>query len=674
VRKLIVCVLLLAAAAPIAAQTAEEPIEMEEVIVTAHPLSAEGLAQAGLVLEGAALSRNLSANIGETLVRQPGIHNSSFGNAAGRPVIRGLSGPRVRIMEDRLDTLDVSVTSADHATTVDAFVADRIEVLKGPSTLLYGSGAIGGVVDVHTGRIPHSLNEDVTGGIEARIEDSTEQVSTVGELDFGAGPMSFHVDGFYRDANDYDIPGCVESDELRASEGGEECEVDGTLPGSNLETWGGAFGGSYIGSRGFIGFSVSRYSNDYGLPGGHGHEEEEGEEEEAEDGTPTIDLDQTRYDFEAGLEDPFQGFSSLNVRIAYNDYEHEEIEPNGEIATEFDNKAWDSRFELSHREVFEFTGSFGLQYADKNFSAVGEEAFIEPVDTTAVAAFWVGQRAFSAFDLETGLRAESVEHDPASGSEDDFTVYSASLGVVVPFASAWEFGLQSDFSERAPVPEELYSNGPHLATQSFEIGNPDLDEEQALSLAATIGYLSDAWYLNASAYVTEFSDFIYQFATGEEEDGLPVQQYTQDDATFFGFEMDGGIRAAAFDAGSLWLNAMFDYVDAELDIDGNDNIPRLPPWRIGFGAALDWHRVTARIDYMYVNEQDDVSEFELQTDDYEDLRIYLATGLPVRFGEFEMFVQGKNLTDDEQRYHASFIKDFAPQPGRTIEAGIRMRF
>ena len=450
--------------------------------------------------------------------------------------------------------------------------------------------------------------------------------------------------------------------------------MDGTLPGSNLETWGGAFGGSYIGSRGFIGFSVSRYSNDYGLPGGHGHEEEEGEEEEAEDGTPTIDLDQTRYDFEAGLEDPFQGFSSLNVRIAYNDYEHEEIEPNGEIATEFDNKAWDSRFELSHREVFEFTGSFGLQYADKNFSAVGEEAFIEPVDTTAVAAFWVGQRAFSAFDLETGLRAESVEHDPASGSEDDFTVYSASLGVVVPFASAWEFGLQSDFSERAPVPEELYSNGPHLATQSFEIGNPDLDEEQALSLAATIGYLSDAWYLNASAYVTEFSDFIYQFATGEEEDGLPVQQYTQDDATFFGFEMDGGIRAAAFDAGSLWLNAMFDYVDAELDIDGNDNIPRLPPWRIGFGAALDWHRVTARIDYMYVNEQDDVSEFELQTDDYEDLRIYLATGLPVRFGEFEMFVQGKNLTDDEQRYHASFIKDFAPQPGRTIEAGIRMRF
>ncbi|MGD9342286.1 MAG: TonB-dependent receptor plug domain-containing protein, partial [Chromatiales bacterium] len=380
-KNLIACGLLLAASAPVTAQTPEEPMEMEELTVIAHPLSAEGLAQAGLVVEGETLTRNLSANIGETLHRLPGVHNSSFGNAAGRPVIRGLSGARVRIMEDRLDSLDVSVTSADHATTVDAFVADRIEVLKGPSTLLYGSGAIGGVVDVHTGRIPHYRPDELTGGIEARAEDSTEQVSTVGELDFGAGPMAFHVDGFYRDANDYDIPGCVESDELRAAEGGEACEEDGTLPGSELETWGAALGGSWIGDRGFVGIAVSRYDSDYGLPGGHGHEheEDEGEEhdEEEEEGNPTISLDQTRIDLEAGLENPFRGFSSANLRIAYNDYDHEEIEPNGEVATEFDNKAWDSRFELTHREVLDFTGAIGLQYSDKNFSAVGEEAFIE---------------------------------------------------------------------------------------------------------------------------------------------------------------------------------------------------------------------------------------------------------------------------------------------------------
>jgi iron complex outermembrane receptor protein len=296
------------------------------------------------------------------------------------------------------------------------------------------------------------------------------------------------------------------------------------------------------------------------------------------------------------------------------------------------------------------------------------------VDTTAAALFWVGQRSFSGFDLETGVRVESVEHDPSVGGDDDFTVYSASLGLVIPFGTAWELGLQSDYSERAPVPEELYSDGPHLATNAYEIGNPDLDEEQAINFAATLGYTSDTWYLNASAYYTEFSDFIYQFATGEEEDELPVQQYDQDDATFYGFDMSGGFRAATFDGGSLWLNGMFDIVEAELDIDGNDNVPRLPPWRIGVGASLDWHRISARIDYLYVDEQDDVSEFELPTDDYEDLRIFISTHVPSRFGEFELFVQGKNLTDDEQRYHTSFIKDFAPQPGRTFEGGIRMRF
>ena len=218
--------------------------EIEEVVVFAHPLSAEGLAQASLSVEGEALTRNMSATVAETLARQPGIQNSAFGNASGRPVIRGLAGPRVRMMEDRLDTLDVSVTSGDHATSVDALVADRIEVLKGPSTLVYGSGAIGGVVDVHTGRIPHQLSERISGGFEARGETATEQGSAVGELDFSTGPVAFHIDGFYRDANDYDIPGCVESDELRDAEGGEPCEQDDTLPGSKLETWGWAFGSS----------------------------------------------------------------------------------------------------------------------------------------------------------------------------------------------------------------------------------------------------------------------------------------------------------------------------------------------------------------------------------------------------------------------------------------------
>ncbi len=683
--------ILLLAAAPVAiaeqnaGETRDEAEQavLEEIVVLAHPLSSEGLAQASVVLEGDALKRNASANIAETLARQPGIQNSSFGNAAGRSVIRGLAGPRVRLMEDRLETLDVSVTSADHATTVDALVADRIEVLKGPSTLVYGSGAIGGVIDVHTGRVPHTVPEKVGGGIEVRGESATEQASAVGELNFGGGNVAFHLDGFYRDANEYDIPGCVESAELRESEGGEPCEIEGTLPGSDLKTWGGAGGVSFVGERGFAGFAVSRYESDYGLPGGHGHEHEEGEEEEheeedheeeQEEGNPMIDLKQTRYDFEAGLKDPIRGFSSLNLRVAYNDYQHEEIEPDGEVATRFDNEAWDARLELSHNAALGLEGALGVQYTDKDFSAVGEEAFIEPVESSLIAAFWVGERSFSGFDLETGVRIESVEHETDNFRDRDFTLFSASLGFVIPMGDGWDLGLQGDYSERAPIPEELYSDGAHLATRAFEIGDPDLDEEQAWNVSATLNYASEAFRLGASVYYTSFSDYIYEFFIGEEEDDLPVLQFAQEDADYFGFEVSAGARVASFEDGELWLTGMFDHVDAELDVRGNENVPRLPPTRVGVGAELTWRSITANVDYLYVDEQDDVTEFELPTQDYEDLRIFVGTTLPMDFGTLELFVQGKNLTDDEQRYHTSFIKDFAPQPGRSIEGGIRMTF
>lgn len=182
--------------------------------------------------------------------------------------------------------------------------------------------------------------------------------------------------------------------------------------------------------------------------------------------------------------------------------------------------------------------------------------------------------------------------------------------------------------------------------------------------------------MNASAYHTSFSDFIYEFATGVDdvESGLPILQFAQDDADFYGIDLGVAVRVASFDAGELWINGLFDYVDAELDISGNDNVPRLAPLRFGVGAEGTWNTFTAKIDYLYVDEQDDTTEFELPTDDYEDLRIYVGANVPVNFGDLQVFVQGKNLTDDEQRYHTSFIKDFAPQPGRTVEGGVRVTF
>ncbi len=334
------------------------------------------------------------------------------------------------------------------------------------------------------------------------------------------------------------------------------------------------------------------------------------------------------------------------------------------------------RLELIHEQTMGFEGTLGLQYTDKEFSAVGEEAFIDPVDTSSVAAFWVGERSFDGFDLETGVRFESVEHDPINERKRDFSLFSASLGFVIPMGSGWQLGLQSDYSQRAPVPEELYSNGAHLATQAFEIGDPNLDKEKAWNASATLNYSADGVRFDASVYYTTFSDYIYEFVNGEEdeESELPEFEYAQDDADFIGLELGAGVRVASFADGELWLTGMLDHVDADLDTIGNDNVPRLPPTRVGVGAELTWRNVTARIDYLHVDSQNDVTDFELPTDSYEDLRIFVGTSIAFDFAEVELFLQGKNLTDDEQRYHTSFIKDVASQPGRSIEGGIRMTF
>ncbi|MEM9623325.1 MAG: Plug domain-containing protein, partial [Pseudomonadota bacterium] len=398
--------------APSALTQSEAEPAIEEVVVRAHPLSAEGLAQPSAVLNSDQLQRVVASSLGETLVGLPSVHSSSFGQAVGRPIIRGLGGPRVKTMEDRIDSLDVSVSSPDHLTTVEPFAANSIEVLKGPSTLLYGTGAIGGVVDVHTGRIPHEVPDKVSVQVDARGADNAERRSTAAKLDAGIGGFAIHLDGFYREADDYEIPGFAESRGLRALEeaehegeeeheeeeehGHEEEEAFGELPGSDLKSHGGAFGLSYVGERGFIGLAVSSYEAEYGLPG-HGHHEEEGHdeeeaeeehEEEEEEGNPNLDLEQTRIDFEAGLSEPFAGIESINLRIGANDYEHIEVEGNGEPGTTFSTEAYEARIELVHEEALGIKGSFGVQVSQREFEADGEEAFVRPVDTDNYGVFY----------------------------------------------------------------------------------------------------------------------------------------------------------------------------------------------------------------------------------------------------------------------------------------------
>ncbi len=658
---------------------------IDEVIVRSHPLSAESLAQPVATLSGEALERSLSASIGETLRDLPGIHSASFGQAVGRPVIRGLGGARVKTMQDRIDTMDVSVSSPDHLTTIDPFSARSIEVLKGPSTLLYGTGAIGGVVDVHTGRIPHQVPEEVSAKGELRATDNANQRSGAVSVDAGAEAFAFHVDGFFRDADEYDIPGFAESAALREleemegeGEEGEEEEAFGVLPNSQLEMQGGSVGFAGVGERGFVGLSVSTYAAEYGLPGhSHEHEHEEEEEhgdEEEEEGGAVLDLDQTRIDFEAGLDAPFAGVSSVNFRVGFNDYEHTEFEGNGEPGTTFANEALEGRLELVHDIGSSYSGATGLQFSSREFSAIGEEAFVQPVDTQTVGAFYVGQNSFGRTGFEFGLRYEHVDHDPTDPlPKRSFDLGAVSLGLIQPLAERWSVSGQLDYSTRAPVAEELYSDGPHLVTSTFEIGDPDLNEERAANVSATLAYAGESLDFMLNAYHTDFGDFIYERFTGEEIEELPVLVWSQGDATFSGVEVDLGWKALTWAEGDLTLNAGYDYVRARLDSGENRNLPRIPPRRYRLGAMLSWKGLLTEVAWARVDEQSDTAFGELPTEAYNDLRVHLGYGMDLGRSRLELFLTGRNLTDDEQRYHTSFIKDFAPQPGRTIEAGVVFR-
>ena len=690
---------------------------IEELVVRSHPLSAQGLSQPISILSGEALSASLATSLGDTLSVISGVHSSSFGQAVSRPVIRGLSGPRVKIMEDRIDSLDVSVSSPDHVTTIEPFSAKSMEVLKGPSTLLYGSGAIGGVVDIHTGRIPHEVPEKLTADFEQRLTDNANQSTTSGRLEAGFGNIAIHLDAFRRDAEEYEIPGYAESELFRMNEEAygdhddhddhdehdnhddheDEEEVFGRLTGSQLEAEGGAFGVSYTGDRGFFGVAVSSYDAEYGLPGhSHHHHDEHGDDDHDEHGDddhdehgdgdhgeedheehgdelpPVLDLSQTRIDMEAELQSPFNGVEAINVRLGYNDYEHTEVEGD-EGGTTFATEAWEARVEVRHSEVFGITGVWGIQGSDREFSALGAEAFVPPVDTQSYGMFWVGQAmTASALNLEGGVRLERVQQDPSSGQSRDFTLGSVSFGLAKNLSDGWRISGQFDRSNRAPIAEELYSFGPHLATQTYEIGNDSLDKETASNVSATLSYVSERFDFATNVYVTEFSDFIYEQNTGREEDELPVFEWRQDDATFRGYEIDAEWRFLNWNSGSLSLSATYDSVKAQLDRGSNRNLPRIPPKRSRLSLHYRQGSFKGDLGFRRVSDQSDVSLNELATMGYDDLYAHISYSMDIGDSDLILFMNGRNLTDDEQRQRSSFIGQLAPKPGRTLEMGLKI--
>lgn len=688
----------------LAEETDAPRIEAPVIVTAPGPArSSDELIGNATALDRSDIVRRLSGTLGDTLAGEPGVSSTFFGQGASRPVLRGLGAERVQVLTNGIGVIDVSAASPDHQVSADGIDADKIEILRGPAALAYGGQAIGGVVNVIDGLIVDTLPEaPVSGEAYGAWNSVNEGTELGGRASFVSGPLVFSLSASQRNFGDYDIPGLAESRQLRFQEeqehAGEEHDDEehdhdheeagnGTLGNSFLDTQTLGAGVTWVGERAFAGFAVRQQTSEYGLPGHeHAHEEGEGgeEAEEEEEENAFIDFEQTRYDFRGGLTFDGPVIQALSATLSYSDYEHTEFEAPGEPGTVFTSEGIEGRIELDHT-IAGFEGAAGIQFLDKSLDAVGDEAFLTPTDTNSIALFLYETRDWdSGFGIEGGARIEQLEHDNAVAGQVEFDLFSASAGLHQHFGEGWFAGAQLAYTERAPNESELFAFGPHLATSQFEVGDATLGKEKGLNLEGTLRWRSDAASFGINLFHTSFTDFVFLTPgafeeDGElvsEEDGLPVFLFTQDDATFTGGEIYGEYYLSNGPLSADWVfRSSLDYVRAELDAGGD--VPFVPPLSISAGADADWGLFEAGAQVEWADNQKYVGDSQLGTSDYTTLNLRGALNLS-KLGHgkegTQLFLEVRNVTDEEVRLATSVLRDTVPMPGRNVRAGLRYTF
>lgn len=689
--------LALAPCASLLAAEAREPIQLGSSVISASALNntlAEMTSPAE-VLEGEELVQRRESTLGETLNGLPGVHSSSFGAGASRPVIRGLDGARVKVLSDGVDVLDASTISPDHAVTSEPLLAERIEVLKGPATLLYGVGAIGGVVNVLDKRVPtHVPEKGYEGELELRANTVANQGAGVFGITAGTGNFAVRAEGTKRQDDEYEIPGSP-----------------GKQAGSFNDTDSYSLGASFIGERGYLGLAYGEQNLSYGLlahehadchthgvrdwhcvgeedgHGGHGHDEEDdhdhdhdhddhGDEHDHDHGhdhdhagVPYIKMKQKRWDLRGELNDPLPGFELARLRVGHSNYSHDEIE-GGEAATRFSNDATDARLELTHEPLFGWRGVLGGQTQRRDFQALGEEAYVPPTLTLNHALFLLEEYSVGDWRYELGLRHEWQDIDAEGEPDTNHSGTSVSAGAVWTFAPEYSLGFSLSRSQRLPTAEELYANGPHAATRTVELGNVDLDEETSHNAELTLRKFAGRTTFTFGLFRNQVSDFIYAADSGHDVGGGYREiEYRQQDAVLTGAE--GSVTYALTDATDITLFG--DHVRGKLNGDGD--LPRIPADRLGVRVNQAFTpAVSGELEFYRVQRQDDIADYETETSGYNMLGAGLSYRGSLNDTRYQLFLKGNNLLDENARNHSSFIKDDVLLPGRNFTVGMRLSF
>ncbi len=693
------------------------PKQLDAINISSLPWmqSARDIVRPVEVLSGEKLDDARAATLGQTLQQLPGVQSTSFGPSVGRPIIRGLEGARVQVVSDGMSSGDVSALSADHAISIDPFLADQVEVVKGPATLLYGSGAMGGAVNVTDGRTPHESGErPLSGRVELRgggAEDLRSGVFRVdGSTNPGGAGFVFHADGSLRETDDLKIPGFGESNALLQAEGETPDPADkGVLKNSASRIANGALGVTWVGDSAHLGMSSSLYDARYGVPGHEAHAHDPGAPEE--EGDVVLRMRQTRHTLHGGFDtDGFIRHGKFNY--THTAYTHTEYE-GGNVVTIFNNKTDEFRGELVHAAIAGWDGAFGLQLSKRDFDAEGDEAFVPKSVTRDAGMFWLGKRSVGALDLEAGARLERVRVRaeanpalPARVNDRSFTAQNFSAAARWHWTPQLAIDLSLDQSQRAPAAEELYANGAHAATRTIEIGDDRLQKETARRAEIGLRFHSERTEFHLNAYQVNYTGFIHptqlfqrgSVADAVVDDGLPVYAITQSDARFRGVEAEGNFTLLDKDGRQLMLRAFGDVVRAQLQgnayveadplliHDGDTqalaswyssagNVPRLAPARFGLGLKWQAGPWRASLNGIRTMRQTRVATNESETPGYTLVDAHLAWHRDTASGTgFELFVDGENLLNAEARPHTSYLKDLAPLGGRGVQAGVRIYF